>query len=174
MQYIHETSGFHVTKGGSFRKWFGNLEYLVNWESDGYEIRNFVDEKGKQRSRPQNMDYYFREGITWSTLSSGQLSMRYSAKGVMFETKGSECFFRDNQDLKYVLGMVNTKVAGSVLSLMCPTLDFHEGPVGRIPVINDDERQEFINKLVDESILISQGDWDSFETSWDFKKHPMI
>ncbi len=165
---------FPCNKGGNFRKWFGNLEYLVNWENDGYEIRNFIDEKGNQRSRPQNMDYYFLEGITWSTLSSGRLSMRYSAKGTMFETKGSECFFHDDQDLEYVLGMVNTKVAENILLLLCPTLDYHEGPIGRIPVINDGKRHGVIIEIVNESILLSQADWDSFETSWDFKKHPMI
>ena len=100
--------------------------------------------------------------------------MRYSAKGTMFETKGSECFFHDDQDLEYVLGMVNTKVAENILLLLCPTLDYHEGPIGRIPVINDGKRHGVIIEIVNESILLSQADWDSFETSWDFKKHPMI
>ena len=90
---------FPCNKGGEFRKWFGNNYFIVNWENDGNEIRNFKDEKGKLRSRPQNMDKYFKQGLTWSTLSSANLSMRYSPAGHLFETKGSVCFFNDNETM---------------------------------------------------------------------------
>ena len=166
---------FPCNKGGAFRKWYGNLEYVVNWENDGFEIRNFYDENGKQRSRPQNMEYYFKKGITWSTISSGQLSMRYSEVGTMFETKGSECFFDDNKNLEIVLGAVNTKVVMIILTLLCPTLDFHEGPIGKIPIIMPEKKkEERLRKIVNDNVGISRVNWDSFETSWDFKRHPLV
>jgi len=131
---------FPCNKGGSFRKWYGNNDFLVNWKNDGEEIRSFKDENGKLRSRPQNMDYYFREGITWSTLSIGQLSMRFSPKGHLFETKGSVLFFNSEEMLFYVLGLVNSVVIYELLQVLCPTVDFHEGPIGKIPVLISDDR----------------------------------
>ena len=165
---------FPCNKGGSYRKWYGNNDYVVNWENDGKEIRNFFDERGKLRSRPQNMDYYFREGITWSTLSIGQLSMRYSPAGHLFETKGSECFFRSDNYLYYVLGEVNSIIVYQLLQVLCPTVDFHEGPIGRIPVIYSAERAEDVICTVKECISLAKHDWDSFETSWNFIRNPLI
>jgi hypothetical protein len=122
---------FPCNKGGSFRKWYGNNDYIVNWENDGQEIREFKDNAGKLRSRPQNMEYYFRDGLTWSTLSSANLSMRYSPIGHLFETKGSVCFFNDKEKLLYCLGLMNSIIVNKMLLILCPTLDFHEGPVGK-------------------------------------------
>ena len=121
---------FPCNKGGSYRRWYGNREYVVNWERDGFEIRNNYDEKGKLLSRPQNIEYYFKEGMTWSTIASGALSMRYSPTGTLFETKGSVCFPSGEANLWYLLGLMNTKVVLEMLSFLSPTLDFHEGPVG--------------------------------------------
>lgn len=165
---------FPCNKGGSFRKWFGNNEYIVNWENDGFEVRNFKDENGKVRSRPQNMDYYFKDGITWSTISSGQLAMRNSPKGYMFETKGSVCFFKNEVDKYYTLGLVNTKVVCAILEFLCPTLDFHEGPIGKIPIVINQDKRDEVGKAVKRDIALSKDDWDSFETSWDFKRHPLV
>ena len=165
---------FPCNKGGSFRKWYGNNDYVVNWENDGYEIRNFKDENGKLRSRPQNMDYYFKEGMTWSTISSASLSMRYIPKGFMFETKGSVCFANDSNNLKYLLAIMNTPIVAEVLLVLSPTLDFHEGPLAKVPILIDNSAKERVTILSDENITLSKQDWDSFETSWDFKKHPLI
>ena len=164
---------FPCNKGGSFRKWYGNNEYVVNWEFDGIEIRNYKDPNGKLRSRPQNIDYYFREGITWSTISTS-LSMRYSPLGFIFETKGSVCFTKDNKYKQYLLGLLNTNIVDVFLLVLSPTLDFHEGPIGRIPVIITESEIEKINDFVSNNISISQTDWDSFETSWNFKTHPFL
>ena len=163
---------FPCNKGGQFRKWYGNNEYVVNWEDDGKKIRNFRDQKGKLKSRPQNMDFYFREGITWSTLSSGNLSMRFTPKGFLFETKGSMCFFRSRNDELYVLGLTNSKVIIDIVRALSPTLDFHEGPIGSIPVIIGDK--ELIRKISAGNIRIAKEDWDSYETSWDFKINPIL
>jgi hypothetical protein len=165
---------FPCNKGGAFRKWYGNNDYVVNWENDGFEIRNFKDENGKLRSRPQNMDYYFREGMTWSTISSSSLSMRYSPKGFMFETKGSVCFANDDSNLKYLLAMMNTPIVAEILLALSPTLDFHEGPLAKVPALIDTSVKTEVTALADENISISKQDWDSFETSWDFKEHPLV
>ena len=159
---------------GAYRKWYGNNEYVVNWYNDGEDIRSFFGENGKLRSRPQNMDYYFRKGITWSTLSIGQLSMRISPTGHMFETKGSVCFFDSDEHLYYVLGEVNTNIVYLLLQVLCPTVDFHEGPIGRIPVIIDEGKKGMVIETVKDCISLSISDWDSFESSWDFKRHPFI
>ena len=130
---------FPCTKGGEFRRWYGNNDYVVNWENDGQEIRNLKDEKGKLRSRPQNMDYYFRTGMTWSTATMSKLSMRYLPKGSLFETKGSVCFPNDANELPYLLGIMNSKIVEKLLLVLAPTVDFHEGPIGRVPVIISDK-----------------------------------
>lgn len=161
-----------ISKGGSFRKWFGNNYYVVNWENEGNEIRNFRDEKGKLRSRPQNLSYYFREGITWSTLSSGSASFRFHPANSIFETKGSVLFPKDAQQFSTVLAYVNSKLVNLLLKVITPTLDFHEGPIGRLPFIFLGNQN--IDPLVKHTISLSKSDWDSFETSWDFKKHPFL
>ena len=159
---------FPCNKGGEFRKWYGNNWRVVNWENDGFEMRSFSG------SVIRNADYYFRDGITWSTLGTSFLSMRYSPNGFLFESKGSVCFFNDKKDLEYVLGMLNSNVATELLLILAPTLDFHEGPIGRVPVINDENQRVSIKEIVDENIDISKNNWDSYETSWDFKKNPLI
>lgn len=165
---------FPCNKGGAFRKWYGNNDYVVNWENDGFEIRNFKDENGKLRSRPQNMNYYFKEGMTWSTISSSSLSMRYSPKGFMFETKGSVCFANDDSNLKYLLAMMNTPIVAEILLALSPTLDFHEGPLAKVPALIDTSVKTEVTALADENMSISKQDWDSFETSWDFKRNPLV
>lgn len=163
---------FPCNKGGEYRKWYGNNNYVVNWENDGFQIRNYKDSKGKLMSRPQNMDYYFKEGMTWSTISSSSLSMRYSPAGFMFETKGSVCFPDNKNDLLYLIGLMNTPVVKQVLSFTSPTLDFHEGPLGKTPIVI--RNKDIVEEIVKENILLSKNDWDSFETSWNFKDHPLI
>ena len=165
---------FPCNKGGSFRKWYGNNDFLVNWKNDGEEIRSFKDENGKLRSRPQNMDYYFREGITWSTLSIGQLSMRFSPKGHLFETKGSVLFFNSEEMLFYVLGLVNSVVIYELLQVLCPTVDFHEGPIGKIPVLISHDDINLVVQMVHQNIEVSKQDWDSYETSWNFKQSILV
>jgi len=165
---------FPYNKGGEYRKWYGNNDYVVNWENDGREIRNFKDAFGKLRSRPQNIEYYFREGLTWSSLSSSKLSMRYSSVGHIFDTKGSMCFAKDAKILLYILGLLNSNVTSNIMEVLCPTLDFSIGGIANTPVIFSDTYKPRVDELVSQNIAISKADWDSFETSWDFKKHPLI
>ena len=164
---------FPCNKGGDYRKWYGNNEYVVNWERNGFEICNFKDENGKLRSRPQNKQYYFLEGGTWSTLSSADFSMRYCPKGFIFETKGSMIFAKDG-NLKYIIGLLNSKITQQILKILSPTLDYHEGPLGKVPVKLQEEYIENVERIVAQNIQYSRNDWDNFESSWDFKKHPLI
>lgn len=165
---------FPCNKGGSFRKWFGNNGHVVNWNNDGIDIRNYKDSYGKLKSRPQNIGYYFKKGITWSTLAGSQFSMRYSPQGHLFETKGSVCFFNDDISLYLILGLVNSNTTGEFLKILSPTLDFHEGPIGNIPVFDLKCFKDQVIVLVKSNIELSKTDWDSFETSWDFQKHPFL
>ncbi|OYD44651.1 hypothetical protein CHU00_15775 [Sphingobacterium cellulitidis] len=160
------------TKGGGYRKWYGNNEYVVNWENDGHEIKNFKDEKGKLRSRPQNLNYYFKEGLSWSTLSSSNISFRYTPENFIFETKGSMVFPKKGNDFDSVFAYLNSSVFQYLISNTSPTLDFHEGPVSNVPFIECSNSN--LRKIVKNSISISKKDWDSRETSWDFEANPLL
>lgn len=158
---------FPCNKGGAFRKWYGNNNYLANWQYDGKEMTEF---KGSVIRNPQ---FYFRQGMTWSSLTSGKLSMRYSPKGFLFESKGSVCFMKDESHLLYILGLMNTTIVGSLLLVLSPTLDYHEGPMSRVPIIMDNEQKNIVEEKVKQNIDVCKYDWDAFETSWDFVRHPL-
>ena len=163
---------FPCTKGGSYRRWYGNNDYVVNWENDGFEIKEFAAKLYKSYTkRIANIPFYFHHGLSWSTISSGLFSLRYVPDGFIFETKGAMCFVPD-KDMNYVLGLYNTKVIQLFLSVVSPTLDYHEGPLGRTPILIKNNKD--IDWIVDECVHDSKDDWDSFETSWDFKVHPLV
>ena len=168
---------FPCNKGGGFRRWYGNNDYVVNYENNGKTICDYIDStpgaRVKSNGRVINRDLYFNEGMTWSSLSSGLFSMRYVPKGFIFETKGSMCFAKKDR-LLYLLALYNTKVIQEYLGIVSPTLDYHEGPVGRTPVIFNQEKQQDIDNIVEKNVDICRTDWDSFETSWDFKRHPLV
>ena len=159
---------FPCNKGGGFRRWYGNNVYIANWENDGEEMTSF---SGSVIRNPQ---FYFQKGITWSSLTSGKLSMRYSPTGFLFESKGSVCFFKDEKYLWYILGLMNTEIVSSMLLILSPTLDYHEGPISRVPVIVEPTRIARVEELVKKNVELCKQDWDSFEYSWDYKKHPLI
>ncbi len=158
---------FPYCKGGAYRKWAGNTEYLVNWENDGKELRGY---KG---SVIRNQNYYFKTGMTWGSLTVSDISFRYVEHGFLFDSKGPICFAKDLSNEKYLLGLVNSKVAMLFLSVLAPTMDYSQGPVSKIPYYSSLRKQE-INELVDHCISISKEDWDSFEASWNFKRHPLV
>lgn len=166
---------FPLNKGGSFRRWYGNFTYIVNFEYNGKTICDYIDNtpgaKVKSNGRVINRDKYFLKGMTWSTISSGPFSMRYVPEGFIFETKGAMCF-SDDDKLLYLLGLYNTPVIQEYLRILSPTLDYHEGPLGRTPVIIKQDKK--IDELVQNNISFSKSDWDAFETSWDFTKHPLV
>lgn len=172
---ISEKKWFPITKGGTFRRWYGNLDYVVNYENGGKTICDYIDNtpgvRVKSNGRIINRDLYFREGMTWSTIASGLFGMRYVPQGFIFETKGSMCF-TEKDLLFYLLGLYNSPVIQSFLQIVSPTLDYHEGPLGKTPIII--KKSDSVDLMVRECIKISKNEWDSFETSWDFQKHPLI
>lgn len=170
---------FPIVKGGDYRKWYGNRIYMVNYENDGLEMKQSVLTKYPYLKTPnfviKNPDYYFKEGITWSTISSRNISMRYNPSGSIFETKGAMLFPIKKEYKNYLLGLLNSKVSDLILDILCPTMDFHEGPIGNFPIIyNDNEDFVLINKLVDENIEIMKEDWNDYEISWDFELNPLL
>ncbi len=162
---------YPYNKGGEFRKWYGNNDYIVNWENDGFEIRNFTDGKGKVRSRPQNTQFYFRESFSWSLVSSGVAAFRYKPTGHIFDVAGMSCF-APREKLFYLLALCNTKVVTSILEIVAPTINYQCGDIANIPVIGVSNK--VIGETVEKNITVSKSDWDSFETSWDFKRHPLV
>ncbi len=162
---------FPYNKGGEFRKWYGNNDYLVNWENDGQLIRNFKNAEGKLRSRPQNTQFYFRESISWSLISSGTIAFRYKPYGHIFDIAGMSCFAERN--LMYLLGLCNSPIALEALAVLAPTINFQAGDIANIPIVVDELQVAAVENAVENNVDISKQDWDAFETSWDFKKHPL-
>lgn len=164
---------FPYNKGGGELRWFGNNEFVVDWESDGKRIRAFRDEKtGRVRSHNYNGEYAFREGITWSSIGSGRLSARYSKLGFLFDAKGTMGF--PDGSLPYSLGLLNSVVGTRFVSLLSPTLDFKIGHVLSVPLVESGRAIPVVSKLVEEAIAIAQADWDDSETSWDFRDFPLL
>ena len=162
---------FPMTKGGDFRRWYGNNAYVVNWEHDGYEIKNFKDDKGKLRSRPQNVQFYFKEGISWNdTTATGKIAFRYQPAGYISNASGP-CVFADT-DLLYLFGLLNSVVSQKLLEILAPNMKFEVGQMALVPIIK--KPSEKINNLVESTVDIARKDWDLFETSWDFQHHPLI
>ena len=163
---------FPYNKGGDFRRWYGNNEYVVNWENDGFEIRHFTDDKGKLRSRPQNTQFYFKPCISWSLISSGRVAFRYKPAGHIFDVSGMSCF--TEKHLFYLLALCNTPVVDEFLSIFSPTINFQAGDIANIPVAVDKSKITDVESVVSENIQISKNEWDSYETSWDFKRNPLV
>lgn len=158
---------YPYAKGGSFRKWYGNNEYLVNWKDNGYAIRNFTDEKGKVRSHNYNLDYIFKKGITWNALSSGNTSFRVLDKS-LFDNAGSSLFCKED-DYFNLLGYLNSKLIPKIVPIINPTFNYQPGTISSLPYLIKD-----VENIVRQNISISKLDWDAHETSWDFKYNPLL
>ena len=120
------------------------------------------------------MDYYFKESATWSKISSGTVAFRYKPVGHIFDVAGTSIFANRHELLMYVLAFCNTKVSMSILQAISPTINYEVGHIASLPIIEALDKENDISNLVDETISLSKADWDSFETSWDFKKHPLV
>ena len=157
---------FPYNKGGSFRKWWGNQEFIINWENDGEELRNF------KKSVLRNSQFYFHQSLSWSKISSGKIAFRYYPNGFIFDVAGCSVFVDDY--LNYIFGFLNSNVCGNILDLISPTLNYEVGHIASLPIIIDENKVEEINNIVLENIKICKDDWDDYETSWNFKKHPLL
>ncbi len=170
---------YPCTKGGGFRRWYGNIEYVVDWENNGEAIKQNVIRKypylnGNPDFVVKNQQYYFSgEGATWSTISGAKPAFRYFDKDWLFETKGSVCFPYNSNENVPIMAYMNTPVVALFLSLLSPTLDYHEGPMGKIPYINP-RNDTGIRENTVVNIGISKSDWDAHETSWDFKENELL
>ncbi len=168
---IHNIKWFPCSSGGEYRKWYGNNEIVVNWENNGYEIRNFKFENGKTRSAVRNDEYYFREGITWSKISQGNFCVRYRPKGFVFDDTGRCGFSNNKNELLYAAGLMCTPVVNHYLSILAPTLSFTSGELASVPY---PEIEDEIIELVTNAIEIAKNDWDSQEQSWDYVCSPLL
>lgn len=157
---------FFVTSGGPRRNWYGNIDTVVNLENGGTEIINNV-----KNYRLRETKYYFKESIAWTEVSTNPLSCRYTPSSVLFGNGGPSCFF-NNGKLKYVLGLLNSVVTKDMMSYLAPTMNYGPDQISRVPVKASNE--DVVEQIVEENICHSKKDWDSFETSWDFKKHPLL
>lgn len=156
-------------KGGAFRKWYGNHEYVVDWENDGNRIRNFFDDNGKLRSRPQNLEFYFKPAVTWTSLTVASFNGRLSRGGFIYDAKGPMVAPCDSKYLMALAGLLNCNVSNYLLKLLAPTMDYNQGPVSKLPWPNGiDLRINAINHDVNLLVTRTQIDWDAYETSWDF------
>ena len=162
---------FPTQKGGNFRRWYGNHEFVVNWANNGSEIRNFTGSTGKLKSRPQNLDCFFLSGITWTAITTGDISLRYSPSGFISNAKGPE-FFPDESIRNILLGICNSSSAQALLTMLAPTLDYSQGPVGSLPI--PDFSSLNTKKMVSELIHAAQADWNSYETSWGFQRLALL
>ena len=157
---------FPVTSGGLKRKWYGNFDTIVNLENDGAEIKATVE-----NYRLRDPQFYMKEAITWTEVSSGIFSCRYVPKGILFGNGGPVCFFNNNE-LLYHLGLLNSNTTMTVMEYLAPTVNYGPEQISKIPLIVQEVNT--VDNLVDNNILDSRTDWDSFETSWDFKEHPLV
>ncbi len=154
--------------GGESRKWYGNHLNVIDWENDGYNIKT---EKG---SVIRNSKYFFKEGITWKRIGSQCLFFRYLPKGFIFDQSGDSMFLEDENQLKYLLGIINSKVCELIFGFIAPTMNLTAGNMNKLPILMSNKYVLDINRLVNDSIINSKQDWDSFETSWDFEEHSLI
>ena len=165
---------FAYNKGGTFRRWYGNRDYVINWFDDGKELKDNVVKcygGGSYTKEVRNEEKYFCEGITWSTLASGLISIRYSPKGCIFDSKGSMGFAKSGQNIYALTAFLNSCVAQKFLEVLSPTLDYNIVGLNNLPFVNvPDNAIETCKECIRDSVY----DWDSFETSWDFKKHPLL
>lgn len=164
--YQSNKKWFPYNKGGEFRKWYGNNDYIVNWENDGKEIKNF------KNSVVRNPNYYFNQCFSWSLISSSVAAFRYKPIGHIFDVAGMSCFSKNN--LYYLLALCNTKVVMEFLFVLAPTINYQCGDIANIPVKFDDNKKDYIEAKTVENIDISKSDWDFYETSWDFKRNPLV
>lgn len=169
---------FPFNKGGEYRKWYGNNDYIVNYQFDGKKIKENVLRKYSYLKTPdfvvKNQLFYFKENGTWSAITSGSLSVRYSPKGFIISNAGM-AVYEETGYLLYIIALLNSKCTTDILiKSLNESLNFNAGDIERLPVIISNNYKEQIDDLVKQSIAISKTDWDSFETSWDFQKHPLL
>lgn len=165
---------FPYSKGGEYRKWFGNNEYIVNWYNDGFELQNKLHPSGNRIwAHNFNLDHIFKDSLTWSDITSGHLSVRFNDSGFLFDGSGTSAFFTSIDHKIKALGFLNTKFANSFSKILNPTMHFQTGDFRNMP-FDPDLISSHSVRVINSLINIAQLDWDSYETSWDFTQNPII
>ena len=170
---------YPYNKGGEQRRWFGSNFYVVDWYNDGQNIKAdklyklSIGKCLESNSKPKNMQYYFRKGITWSLISTNRFGVRCFPVGMIFDV-GSHCVFTDDKFYNYLAAYLNSDLAEMLLNMLNPTMNFSSGVIGKLPIIVNNQYMNEIQVIVDECIDIAKCDWDNFENSWDFYKAPLV
>ncbi|MGU2294658.1 BREX-1 system adenine-specific DNA-methyltransferase PglX [Pseudomonas aeruginosa] len=166
---------FPYTKGGEFRKWFGNNLFVVNWEDDGLILQTKQHHTDDRIAATNfNLDFIFKEGATYSSISSSSFSIRHTPAGFLYDQKGAPVFSEKSENLRYAISLLNSRASKTFLNILCPTLDFNSGSLAEVPALMQSECQESIDSTLRSLIEISRFDWDSSEMSWDFDTHPLL
>ena len=163
-------------KGGQFRRWYGNNEYIINWDNDGTELKAFATMKnnGKHWSRfLKSLDCFYHEGVTWSKITSGDFSCRYMPEGYIMESAAC-AIMPPHYGIAFMLALMNTKISQAVLRIKNPTINMQASDIMAVPITDSTSKRESIEKMARNNISLSQVDWDSYETSWDFKRNPLV
>ncbi|ERJ97564.1 hypothetical protein RUMCAL_00044 [Ruminococcus callidus ATCC 27760] len=165
---------YPMNKGGAYRKWYGNLEWVINYENNGEEIKEYAIELYKCSSRTiQNTQFYFKKSITWSALTSGALSFRWSDEGAIFGS-GAHSAFADENILLYALGLMNSKINDVFLNVVSATMNKNVDDIRATPFIAPENMISIVDDLVENCVCCSKEEYDLFETSWDFERHPLV
>ncbi|WP_448821755.1 BREX-1 system adenine-specific DNA-methyltransferase PglX [Cetobacterium sp.] len=160
---------FPYNKGGEYRKWYGNREYLINWENNGLEIRNRLNLKTAKPTL-RNITFMCKESFAWTTVSSSNFSARYSPEGALFDNGGCSLF---SENLLYDGSLINSKIAKKYFEFLAPTLNFQPGSIGKLLYLRNVRKLD-VEKIAQKNIDLSKQEWDSRETSWDFEKSPLL
>ena len=167
-----EEKWYPCHSGGEYRKWFGNNTVVVNWQFDGEEIRNFKNDNGKLKSRPQNTNYFFKPGVTWTKLSSNNFAARMRDGGYIFDDTGRSAFPDQEEWIIPLLGFMCSSFANTALKVLNPSMSFTSGDIGNLPIRGEILSKE--NPSAVKAVELSRRDWNSYEISWDFKTHPLL
>lgn len=162
---------FPYNKGGSYRKWYGNNNYIINWKNNGFDIKHFFDKNGKQRSVIRNSEFFFKNCISWSVITPNNSSFRYQSNNSISDMGAPFIYNSDITKLKFLISILNSKVTDYILKVINPTINLSNGVMNNFPIF---WYKEFNEAITDKLILISKTDWDAFETSWDFQKSPLL
>ena len=170
---VDERKWYPYNKGGDFRKWYGNHEYVVNFKHFGEEIAEYRVYSGQSASFP-GQSFYFRESISWSFISSENFGIRYYPEGFVFDIAGSSVFPKNRDNIFSLLAVLGSRITIYLLKLLNPTMNYQVGNIRNLPIIESILSDKKINKLALDNITLSKLDWDSFEISWDFRTHPLL
>ncbi|PAY54094.1 BREX-1 system adenine-specific DNA-methyltransferase PglX [Ligilactobacillus salivarius] len=158
---------YPYNKGGKFRKWYGNNDYVVNWYDDGIELRN------NKKSILRNQSFYFKKSVSWSKISAGKIAFRLKDNGFIFDVAGTS-FFADEDLMYYMAGFCNSNVGLEIAKILSPTMNYEVGHIASFPIITNKDYVSKVTDIVLKAKDLSKQDWDTYETSWDFKHHPLI